>query len=371
MSDSLVSASEGLSALAAIADEQLDHPIDSLDEKKQPQTHKRARPKHYHSLSNVDRERIVALYLNGNTVAKIASSLNIPPTTIYSILNTLTKENRITKKQKGGSKKHYREEDRKALAEIQNANHDITYRELREKWKDSTGHYEKKLSNGTINKILKEEKITTKNLYHIPHERNTPENIEKRKEYCIWAASLEQSDVVFLDETGFNLQTHRRRGRSKIGTRAVIERPGSRGNNISVCVALSATRGIIKWHARIGAFNGEHYAKFISELLQQPAFQLRTHYIIQDNVSFHKTETVKNCFTGQRIQHYQKFVPPYSPQLNMIEECFSKIHRYVDSKQKDDRFELLQLIEEACNSVTAADADGWYRQLFVNANSIN
>jgi transposase len=72
---------------------------------------------------------------------------------------------------------------------------------------------------------------------------------------------------------------------------------------------------------------------------------------------------VKQCFSGTRILQKQIFVPPYSPQLNAIEECFSKIHTFVDTKQKDDRFELIHLIEQAINTVTIADADAWYRHV--------
>jgi hypothetical protein len=91
------------------------------------------------------------------------------------------------------------EQDRKILAEIQDENNEITYSQLRQIWKDATGNYDKKLANGTIHKILTEENISTKNLYHEPRERNTPENIEERKTYCLWAAKAAQDAIVFLD----------------------------------------------------------------------------------------------------------------------------------------------------------------------------
>ncbi len=357
-----------LDALATIADDVIEHKYDidnSNDEQKTESiaSKKRKRPSQYHTLSNADRENIISLSINNTSATQIARSLNISRNTVYSVLRTLTKENRVSKKPKGGSKKKYIEQDRKILAEIQDQHNEITYSELREKWKDATGNYEKKLSNGLIRKILTEEKITTKNLYHEPRERNTPQNIEERKKYCLWGANVNQNDIVFLDETGFNLHTHKRRGRSKIGKRATITEPGQRGGNLSLIVALHATRGIIKWRVKIGSIKTEEYTRFLNELLAEPVFQLRTHYFVQDNVSFHKSAPVVQCFIGTRIQHVQKFVPPYSPQLNAIEECFSKIHRYVDSKQKDDRWQLFELIEQGVNSVTPENADAWYRHL--------
>ena len=42
-----------------------------------------------------------------------------------------------------------------------------------------------------------------------------------------------------------------------------------------------------------------------------------------DNVSFHKTEAVKEALRGLPIRHELKFLPVYSPHLNPIEYCFS------------------------------------------------
>ncbi len=367
--NSTTTSTSALDTLANIADhnDQMEHKYDSPDEKTSqtlPNTNRKRKRSHkYQSLSNADREHIISLSINNTSATQIARSLNISRNTVYNVLRTLHKENRVTKKRKGGRKKQYVEQDRKILAEIQDENNEITYSQLRQIWKDATGNYDKKLANGTIHKILTEENISTKNLYHEPRERNTPQNIEERKTYCLWAAKAAQDAIVFLDETGFNLHTHRRRGRSRIGKRATITQPAQRGGNLSLIVALHATRGIIKWRVKIGSISSDEYARFLNELLQEPAMQLRTHYFIQDNVSFHRSASVLQCFEGTRIQHIQKFVPAYSPQLNAIEECFSKIHRFVDSKQKDDRWDLFELIEQGVNSVTPADADAWYRHL--------
>ncbi len=43
----------------------------------------------------------------------------------------------------------------------------------------------------------------------------------------------------FVDEAGFNLTKTRRRGRNIIGHRAIINVPGQRGGNITMCAAIS------------------------------------------------------------------------------------------------------------------------------------
>ena len=46
-------------------------------------------------------------------------------------------------------------------------------------------------------------------------------------------------ELIYIDEAGFNLSKTRRRGRNIIGQRAIVQVPGQRGGNISLCAAIS------------------------------------------------------------------------------------------------------------------------------------
>jgi len=94
---------------------------------------------------------------------------------------------------------------------IQAENNAYTYSQIREKWKGRSGST-KKLSDATIRRILVEFDYTTKNLEVEPVGRNTPEAIEIRKQYCVMAARWDMGELVYIDEKGFNLHQHRRRG---------------------------------------------------------------------------------------------------------------------------------------------------------------
>jgi len=58
-------------------------------------------------------------------------------------------------------------------------------------------------------------------------------------------------EFIFVDEAGFNLARRRRRGRNIIGQRAVVEVPGQRGVNVTLCAALS-NQGVLHHHATLG-----------------------------------------------------------------------------------------------------------------------
>src|SRR5687767_14723947 len=117
--------------------------------------------------------------------------------------------------------------------------HHHTYAQLRASWQMKTNNRDgtKKLSNGTIFRILQENKMTTKQLRNLPMSRNLPQVKAKRKEYCKRMGDLDESTMIFLDESGFNLHLKRSRGRSKKGERAYQEVPDSKGNNITMVAA--------------------------------------------------------------------------------------------------------------------------------------
>jgi len=59
----------------------------------------------------------------------------------------------------------------------------------------------------TISKYLKKMEFTRKRLSLVPQERNSPRVIDERQRYCRLMNNVPNSDLVFLDETGFNLHT--------------------------------------------------------------------------------------------------------------------------------------------------------------------
>ncbi len=112
------------------------------------------------------------------------------------------------------------------------------------------------------------------------------------------------------------------RGRNVIGQRAVVNVPGQRGGNITLCAAISV-QGVLHHHATLGPYNTGQIIAFLDALHavvqdrpQQPRF-----VFIWDNVSFHRAALVRDWFNNHN--HFTLlYLPPYSPFLNAIEEFF-------------------------------------------------
>ncbi|RXN35895.1 hypothetical protein ROHU_003429 [Labeo rohita] len=177
-----------------------------------------------------------------------------------------------------------------------------------------------------------------KQVYKVPFERNSPRVKELRAQYVQTIFDLESldrpHDFIFVDEAGFNLTKRRRTGRNIIGQRAIVEVPGQRGGNVTICAAIS-NHGVLHHHVTLGPYNTQHLLRFIANL-RDILFELQvqdhqgqelnenpipTYVIVWDNVSFHRAAPVREWFNISE-QFMNLYLPPYSPFLNPIEEFF-------------------------------------------------
>jgi transposase len=188
------------------------------------------------------------------------------------------------------------------------------------------------VSQSTISRIFKNENITLKGLSEVPQARNSPENLQRRKEFAdrmiaeigVGPGDALASRIIYIDETGVNCNIHRGRGWSLKGDRAYICTATQRGGNVSCFGTLSPTRGF--WLSSIlGSFR---HLSFLGEI----ECYLDFHYdsipdggfvFVMDNVPFHHHHSIRALIEDRG--HQLVFVPPYSPFLNAIENAFSKL----------------------------------------------
>ena len=76
--------------------------------------------------------------------------------------------------------------------------------------------------------------------------------------------------------------------------------------------------------------------------------------MMMDNLSAHKGERVRKLIEGRGCELL--YLPPYSPDLNPIEEAFSKIKRLLRVFGARTKGALVEAIGKALNVVSAGDA---------------
>ncbi len=72
-----------------------------------------------------------------------------------------------------------------------------------------------------------------------------------------------------------------------------------------------------------------------------------------DNLTAHKGERVKELIEQRGCELL--YLPPYSPDLNPIEEAFSKVKRILRKAESRTREALVEAIGAAISTVTARD----------------
>ncbi len=77
-----------------------------------------------------------------------------------------------------------------------------------------------------------------------------------------------------------------------------------------------------------------------------------------DNLTAHKGERVREHVEGRGCELL--FLPPYSPDLNPIEEAFSKVTGLLRKAGASTREALIEVMKRPLNAVTARDARGFF-----------
>lgn len=316
-------------------------------------------------LSNEIRQKIIkAVFQKGKSIREAADDLDVNYKTAAKICRTFRLEDRTDKK-RGIKPLTYNSDYLRHIEAFFQSNVVGTLNDCR-KYLQEQGVV-KLPSLSTIHRLSCKARLSYKDLSIIPAQRNTPETIRLRKHYAARYLRLEgTSNFVFIDEFGCNLSLRRRKGRSRVGTPATLTTSFRRGNNLSVCAAIDIN-GPIVHVAKFHAFNQEEFIEFLKQLKEKLDMTM-TNVLIFDNVSFHKTASVKGFMRENNLKY--TYLPPYSPMFNPIEECFSKVKGQIRRILNDGGADLFAAVEQAFASVTPSNCRGWFnhtKQFFPQA----
>lgn len=161
--------------------------------------------------------------------------------------------------------------------------------------------------------------------------------------------------LIFIDEMGSNLGFTRLYGRAEPGQRVIEAVPDKRGKNVSTVAAIGLD-GIRAAMSVPEAIDGQTMAYFAEDLL---APQLNPgEIVIMDNCSIHKVDEVIEAI--ESVGASVEFLPTYSPDMNPIENYWSKVKSVLRTIKPRTPEELLDALEKAFASVTLQDILGWF-----------
>lgn len=119
-------------------------------------------------------------------------------------------------------------------------------------------------------------------------------------------------------------------------------------------IALDGWRGLMTIE---GATSAAVFEAFVEHIL---APNLKPgDIVVWDNLGAHKTERAR--LLVERAGASVVFLPPYSPDLNPIEHCWSKLKHVLRKLGARTRAALDHAIALAMDAITPADAAAWIR----------
>lgn len=164
------------------------------------------------------------------------------------------------------------------------------------------------------------------------------------------------SRFKFLDEAGSNLAMTRLYGRAARGERVVETVPQNYGENITMLASLSLS-GIEAPMTINGAVDAIVFKVYLEQVLS-PTLKAGD-IVVMDNLPAHKVAGIKELIEASGAQLI--YLPPYSPDLNPIEKCWSKIKTYLRAAKARTREALEKALREALLLITEEDAVGWFK----------
>jgi transposase len=178
----------------------------------------------------------------------------------------------------------------------------------------------------------------------------------QRREYWPMIREIDPSNLVFVDETGVNLIMVRLYARALKGQRATGDRPNRSGTKNTTLIGAMGLRGILGAMTVVGAADGLMFRYFVEHMLVPNLWPGAC--VVMDNGSLHLGEAVRALIEAAGAQ--LMYLPPYSPDFNPIENCWSKIKAFLQSVGARTQEALDEAITDALENVTIKDIQSWF-----------
>ncbi|MGI2909632.1 IS630 family transposase [Tolypothrix sp. VBCCA 56010] len=151
-------------------------------------------------------------------------------------------------------------------------------------------------------------------------EQNRPDVARKRERWKAHQDKVEAGRLVFIDETWAKTNMTPTRGRCLRGERLVDRVPHGHWRTLTFLAALRSDR-IDAPCVLDGPINGRSFLAYVQQILV-PSLKPGD-IVVMDNLGSHKGQAVRQAIRQAKAKLF--FLPPYSPDLNPIEQAFSKL----------------------------------------------
>jgi transposase len=160
-------------------------------------------------------------------------------------------------------------------------------------------------------------------------EQDRPAVARRREQWRKYQGRIDPRRLVFIDETWAKTNMAPLRGWGPRGQRLIAKVPHGRWRTLTFLAALR--------HNRIdapcvidGPINGDRFIAYVEQFLIPTLAP--GDIVVMDNLGSHKRQAVRK--TIRAVGAKLLFLPPYSPDLNPIEQVFAKLKALLRKAQE-------------------------------------
>lgn len=174
-----------------------------------------------------------------------------------------------------------------------------------------------------------------------------------------WREALNRIDakrLLFLDESGVTTEMTRRYGRAFGGQQVREPNPAGHWKTLTLLGAMSV-EGLVATMTVEAPTNREVFLAYLEQVLC-PRLKPGD-VVVMDNLSSHKVSGVRELIEAAGAELL--YLPPYSPDFNPIEQCWSKLKQALRSAKARSVDTLQQAITHAIPTISPNNAQAWFR----------
>ncbi len=151
-------------------------------------------------------------------------------------------------------------------------------------------------------------------------EQDRPDVARKRRRWRVWQRYMDPARFVFLDETGITTKMTRLYGRARRGERLIGAVPHGHWRMTTLIAGLRQSGGVAPL-VLDGPMTGAAFRAYVDQALA-PVLKPGD-VVVMDNLAAHKVAGIEQAIVAAGASVL--YLPPYSPDLNPIEQFIAKL----------------------------------------------
>lgn len=214
---------------------------------------------------------------------------------------------------------------------------------------------EKSLSVSTVFLTLKRIKYSYQVIaYRHPQQK---QNLAEVIEFMERVNELPPRQLLATDESGHPLNLATRKGWGLKGQKITAHKP-SYGTNYSLLLVIRnvKNKGVIHWELIKGSIGTDVFHEFLANM-KIPIEE--KHYLLLDNIAFHKSTKIKELLEQKNIE--PRYIVASNPYLNPTELLFNVIKGYVKKQEPRTKEELEKVISGKISELQKEDLTKYFR----------